>query len=154
VKKLFLAFSLTGLLLGCAEEKEKVPAGLLPEAKLISILADIHIAESRVELSRYSPDTSGVIFKQLQQEIYKKHHVSEAQFNKTYNYYLEHITALDKIYERLVDTLGMREIKAPATIKEPVKADSNDRFSTDSTLKSHRLRKIETMKRIRAQRTK
>ena len=119
MKKLFLAFSLFGLL-SCSEEKQpKAPADLLPPAKLTSILADIHIAESRVELMRVSPDTANVIFKRLQEEIFQKHQVNQAEFTKTYDYYLNNINALDKIYEGLVDTLGMREIQATASPNTP-----------------------------------
>ena len=110
MKKLFLAFCSVALL-GCSEEKAKLPADLLPPAKITSILADIHIAESRVELMRVSPDTANVVFKRLQKDIFKKHKVSEAEFTKTYNYYLDNIGALDKVYEGLVDTLTMREVR-------------------------------------------
>ena len=110
MKKLFLAFCSVALL-GCGEEKVKLPAGLLPPAKITSILADIHIAESRVELMRVSPDTADVVFRRLQKEIFKKHKVSEAEFNKTYDYYIDNIAALDKVYEGLIDTLTMREVR-------------------------------------------
>lgn len=110
MKKLFLPIIAVALL-GCSEEKAKLPAGLLPPAKITSILADIHIAESRVELMHVSPDTAEAAFNQLQAEIFKKHHVSEAEFTKTYKYYLDNINALDKVYEGLVDTLTMREVK-------------------------------------------
>ncbi len=109
MKKLFLAFSLIWLL-GCGKEKEEAPADLLPQGKLTSILADIHIAESRVEMMRISPDSAQVVFKRLQKEILNKHKVTDSQFLKTYTYYLNHVQALDKMYEGLVDSLGMREI--------------------------------------------
>ena len=115
MKKLFLAFSLIGLLSCGDEENVKVPKDLLPPAKLTSILADIHLAESRVEQMRVSPDTANVVFKRLQTEIFNKHKVSEKEFSKTYDFYLNHISELDKIYEGLVDTLGMREIKISST---------------------------------------
>lgn len=127
MKKLFLAFSLLGLLSCAEDEKPEIPADLLPAARLSSILADIHIAESRVEQMRLSPDTASVVYKRLQTDIFKKHHVTEAEFSRTYDFYLDHINELDKVYEGLVDTLGMREIKATtgpdreASIKEKIR---------------------------------
>lgn len=95
------------------------------------MLADIHIAESRVEEMRLHPDTAKVIFRRLQQEVFKKQGVTEKQFNKTYDYYLNHVAELDKIYEALVDTLGMREVhfntanpNAPQTPVPEQKPDS------------------------------
>ena len=124
VKKLFLAFCFVGLL-GCGDKKAKLPAGLLPPDKITSILADIHIAESRVELMHVSPDTANVVFRRLELDIFKKHKVSEPEFTKTYNYYLEHIGALDKVYEGLVDTLTMREVRLTSE-KKPSGKQSSD----------------------------
>ena len=105
-----MIFSLVSLF-SCAEEKKKLPAGLLPPAKLTSILADIHIAEAQVENMGLTPDTAKVAFNRLQKEVLKKHGVSKKNFDKTYSYYLNNLNQLDKIYEALVDTLGMREVQ-------------------------------------------
>jgi len=148
VKKLFLAFSLIGLLSCGDEEKVKVPKDLLPPAKLTSILADIHLAESRVELMRVSPDTATVVFKRLQAEIFKKQNVSEKDFLKTYDFYLNNIKELDKIYERLVDTLGMREIKVSST--KPSTADTTGASELVDTTGAAELKK-EKMLKIRKQ---
>ena len=110
MKTHFLLFTLLALV-GCAEKKPQKPADLLAPGKLTSILADIHIAESRVEEMRVHPDTAKVVFTRLQKEIYQKQGVTEKEFNKTYDYYLNHVAELDKIYEALIDTLGMREVR-------------------------------------------
>lgn len=110
MKKFFLIISLSGFL-SCSDKTEEKPADLLPPEKLTSILADIHLAETRVEKMGLQPDTAKVIFKRLQKEALLKHEVSEEEFQKSYAYYQEHLVQLDKIYEALIDTLGMREIK-------------------------------------------
>ncbi|KAA9346027.1 DUF4296 domain-containing protein [Adhaeribacter soli] len=129
MKQHFLLFTLLALV-SCAEKKPQKPAGLVAPGKLTSILADIHIAESRVEEMRVHPDTAKVVFNRLQKEIFQKQGVTETEFNKTYNYYQDHVAELDKVYEALVDTLGMREVRlnskaggAPTPAPEP-KPDS------------------------------
>ena len=112
MKKKLLSLSLLGLLSCASDKKPEVPAGLLPPEKLTSILADIHIAEAQLETIHLGVDTAKVVFEQMQLDILKKRGVSKKEFDKTYDYYLnKNLSALDKIYEGLVDTLGMREVK-------------------------------------------
>ncbi|MBK0404700.1 DUF4296 domain-containing protein [Adhaeribacter sp. BT258] len=142
-----MIFSLFGLF-SCAEEKKKLPAGLLPPAKLTSILADIHIAEAQVENMRLSPDTAKVVFNRLQAEVLKKYGVPEKQFDKTYTYYLNNLNDLDKIYESLIDTLTMREVqftsKGGNTGMKPdsAKPDSANAKKMPDTIKNKLLEKV------------
>jgi hypothetical protein len=120
VKKKLLSLCLLGLLSCATDKKPELPPGLLPPEKLTSILADIHIAEAQLETVHLGVDTAKVVFEQMQLDILKKRGVSKKDFDKTYDYYLnKNLSALDKIYEGLVDTLGMREVKfssMPATV--------------------------------------
>ncbi|MFC5270363.1 DUF4296 domain-containing protein [Adhaeribacter terreus] len=134
-----MIFSLVGLF-SCAEEKKKLPAGLLPPAKLTSILADIHIAEAQVEEMRLSPDTAKVMFNRLQADVLKKYGVSEKQFTKTYTYYLNNLKDLDKIYEGLIDTLAMREVQMSSKSGD-AGADSAKTKKMPDTLKSRLMQK-------------
>ena len=141
-----MIFSLIGLF-SCAEEKKKLPAGLLPPAKLTSILADIHIAEAQVENMRLSPDTAKVVFDRLQADVLKKYGVPEKQFTKTYTYYLNHLNDLDKIYEGLVDTLTMREVQLSSKGGSAgAKPDSADSKKMPDTLKQRLLDKVKARK--------
>jgi hypothetical protein len=111
VKKVFLILACV-LVWGCSEKQEPKPANLLSEKKLTAILIDMHIAEARVEARGFSIDTATALYDNLKQDIYKKHKVSEDRFQKSYNYYLVNLKKLDKIYENVIDSLSMREVKA------------------------------------------
>ena len=134
MRKLFFVLLLTGTF-GCAGKKAKMPAGLLEPGQLTSILADIHILESRVEAMQLHPDTAQVYFKRRQEDVFKKHGISKKQFDRTYDYYLEDLVNLDKIYEALVDTLSMREINLASTVKPEtaVKPDTTVKPDTGIT---------------------
>lgn len=75
-------------------------------------MVDIHIAESRIETMGLVSDTAAVYYKNMQQEIFKKHQITEDQFYKSYNYYLDNVSELDKIYEKVVDSLSVTEVEA------------------------------------------
>ena len=72
-------------------------------------MADIHIAEARLESAGISSDTAEAVFRKMQQDILKKHQVTEKDFNISYQYYLRNLNELDKIYEKVIDSLSARE---------------------------------------------
>ncbi|MHC2992977.1 hypothetical protein OB13_15825 [Pontibacter sp. HJ8] len=102
------------LLLGCQKQTTQAPDNLVPQETMVQILADVHIAEALIENRVIYPDTALMTYNQQQQRILASHNVSEEDFRKTYNYYLENLTLMDKLYEVVLDTLSVREAKARA----------------------------------------
>lgn len=102
-------------LAGCGQKTEKRPADLLPEQKMVQILADVHIAEARIETNVLYPDTALMIFNKEQKQILEAHGVEEEDFRKTYRYYLTHVEQMDKLYEVILDTLSVREARLRAS---------------------------------------
>jgi hypothetical protein len=128
VKKSFLIF-LAGLLLqACTSPIDPAPAGLIPEKKMTAILVDIHIAEARIENLGLPQDTGSVHYQRLQQELFKKHKITADRFYKSFDYYVTNVSELDKIYEKVVDSLSVKEVEAasaagiPATPAAPTAA--------------------------------
>lgn len=123
MKKLFcILFCLS--LLGCQRQNDKKPENLIPESKLVPILADIHMAEALIETNVIYPDTALMVFTKEQREIFKKYGVTQGEFKKTYRYYLRNLTAMDALYESVVDTLSLRETKIQ--MKEGKKPEADD----------------------------
>ncbi|WP_243409455.1 DUF4296 domain-containing protein [Pontibacter virosus] len=103
------------VLAGCGQSAEKRPADLLPEQKMVQILADVHIAEARIENHVLYPDTALMVFNKEQMQILSQHGVDEEEFRKTYRYYLNNLPQMDKLYEIILDTLSVREAKLRST---------------------------------------
>nr|WP_262914622.1 DUF4296 domain-containing protein [Pontibacter vulgaris] len=99
-------------MLGCQKQTPKPPENLVTKEKMVQILADVHEAEARIESKMNYPDTAMMTFNHAQKLILKKHGVSEKKFRDTYDYYLEHLVEMDKLYEIIIDTLSVRESKA------------------------------------------
>ena len=88
---------------------------------MVQILADVHTAEATIEQQVVYPDTALMTFNYLQRQILEKHDVKEQDFRDTYNYYLQNLKEMDKLYEIVIDTLSVRESKARAKAgQEPV----------------------------------
>lgn len=102
------------MLVGCGSKEPKRPEGLLPEAKMVQLLADVHIAEARIESRIVYPDTALMVFNREQQQIFEEHGVAPEDFRKTYQFYLENLSQMDRLYEVILDTLSVREAKLRA----------------------------------------
>ncbi|WP_240676207.1 DUF4296 domain-containing protein [Botryobacter ruber] len=111
MKKLFyilFCFSLAG----CSDPEPQKPANLLRQEKMVQILADIHTVEAQVERAILYPDTALMTFNHYQEEVLEKHDVTNEEFRTTYRYYLRNLDEMNKLYEVVIDTLSLREIKA------------------------------------------
>lgn len=85
------------------------PADLLPESKMVSILIDVHIAESALSIKNFNRDSSLTLFSYYKEDIFKKHQVTELQFKNSYEYYCTHSKQFDHIYEVVIDSLAVKE---------------------------------------------
>lgn len=101
-------------MLGCQSQSDQKPKDIIPEDKMVRILADIHTAEAIIESNVIYPDTALMTFNQEQEKIFARYNVTQSQFKNTYDYYLKNLKDMDELYEIVVDTLSMRETKAKA----------------------------------------
>ncbi|QCR24903.1 hypothetical protein C1N53_04875 [Pontibacter sp. SGAir0037] len=79
---------------------------------MVQILADIHTVEARIENRVSYPDTSLMVFNKEQSKVLEQHDVTLEQFKETYQFYLDNVKQMDKLYEVIIDTLSAREVKA------------------------------------------
>lgn len=105
------------LLEACGPPAEPQPPNLLTKGKMTDILADIHLAEAQVGHQFPNRDSAKMAFNLLEAQIFAKHNVSDSVFRQSYEYYLLYLKELDQIYEAVVDTLSLRELKARNQVK-------------------------------------
>jgi len=93
------------IFLSC-NENSKPPKDILGREKMADILADIHMAESRVsKMNLRSMDSSVVVFNKLQQDIWAKYEVDSSLYNKSYSYYASNPEAMNSLYEIVTQKL-------------------------------------------------
>ncbi|OKL41798.1 hypothetical protein A3841_11465 [Pontibacter flavimaris] len=92
---------------------------MIPQEKMVRVLADIHTAEALIEAKVIYPDTALMTYNQEQEKIFQKYNITQEQFKDTYDYYLQNLREMDALYEIVVDTLSMRETKAEAVEGKP-----------------------------------
>ncbi|QRR04273.1 DUF4296 domain-containing protein [Dyadobacter sandarakinus] len=97
------------LLAGCGGDNT-LPANTLSEEQMSNILADIHLAESRVNrLQLRSLDSSLMLFNRLKSDIWKKYKVDTLAYRESYNYYMTHPEVMTRIYEKVGKKIEQRE---------------------------------------------
>ena len=107
MKNIFLAIILLTVL-SCGESENK-PDELLPKAKMVEMLIDIHILESEIQNLRIRKDSSQLIYNSLEREIFKNNNVDKGVYLKSFEYYLNDVEAMEKIYDVVIDSLNYME---------------------------------------------
>ena len=95
----------------CAKSDKK-PENLLSKEKIVSILIDVHILESEIQTLRVSKDSSQLLFNTFERELFEKHQVDKEVYKKSFEYYLEGVKEMEKIYEAVIDSLNYMEKSA------------------------------------------
>lgn len=110
----FILIASLSLLLSCQTDStsglDVKPADLISESKMVSVLIDIHVAESALSIKNFNRDSSLTLFAYYKEEIFKEHQITEQQFKDSYQYYSTHSEEFDHIYEVVVDSLAVKEM--------------------------------------------
>ncbi len=147
-KHLFFFVILSLLLMQCGT-KNSIPSEVIPKEKMVDILLDIHVMESKIESVRFaSRDSMQVAYLGMQKDILQKHKVDSATYYKSYDYYFKEMYHMKEIYEkvasrakglmekyRVKDSLAKQAPKKKASMKpkvplkvdlKPLKADKKE----------------------------
>ncbi len=87
----------------------------IPRDTMISILIDIHLAESMAQQLRRNRDsTTQSNIREYYQTIFKQHGVAEQEFKDAFLYYSKNIEDFNKMYEEIQIRLSKMEEEAKA----------------------------------------
>lgn len=92
---------------------EKAPEDILSRAEMVQIMEELYIAEEKVNQLGVSRDSSVRVATLMGQKVFENAAVTDTVFRKSFDYYMEHPREMELIYTALVDTLQLREQRAP-----------------------------------------
>ncbi|MFY0652089.1 MAG: DUF4296 domain-containing protein [Cyclobacteriaceae bacterium] len=107
MKNIFLTL-LIFILFSCGNGAE-IPNDLLPKEKLVQILIDVHVLESKIQNIRVKKDSSQLLYNTFEKEIFEKHGIERDVYDRSYRYYLEELNEMENIYKTVIDSLNLRE---------------------------------------------
>jgi len=96
-------------MLSCTAKDDRPPAGLYDSQQIAAFLKDLYILEMKVKELRLSEDSSKKVFAYYEQQLYTKHNLSDSIYRKSFEYYIDDIEGLSKIYEIIADSLSLKE---------------------------------------------
>jgi hypothetical protein len=102
------------MLLACNREGPILnsrPSGVLSKEKMIDLLVDINLAESalRVGLPAHNLPSDSLYQKSQFIKVFEKNKVKPDDFDKSLNYYTEHVEELNEIYLEVINRLTVME---------------------------------------------
>ncbi|TAH29764.1 MAG: DUF4296 domain-containing protein [Cytophagales bacterium] len=112
MKKYFYYLFLLIFLGNCGKSSIDIPKDILSRQKMRSVLIDIHLLEGKIAESGYIyPDTATINYVRGSKIIWKKHKIDSVYFRKSFQYYTQNPAILTQIYQEVVDSLSLREVK-------------------------------------------
>lgn len=100
--------------------KSGVPKDIIQPAQMEKVLFDVHIADGYIS-SLTLQDTAKIVASSYYNGIYKKFNIDSAAFNKSMNYYYNHIDLLDKMYINIQKSIEIEKAKADKLALEEAK---------------------------------
>ena len=96
-------FVLLGISSGCEEEVKSVPADLIGQDKMVSVLKDICKTEARFQrrLSLHGKSNSELVFENYKM-VFDENNVSLEQFKSSYSYYEESPDVMQQMYDSVI----------------------------------------------------
>jgi Domain of unknown function (DUF4296) len=102
---------MTGLLcFSCGKEEPR--KDILTQDELTKLMIEFYLGEARLSNLAIPYDSASKLFIPFEESVMKKYGVSDSTLYKTYQYYFDHPTELEKVYEIVIDSLSLRERKA------------------------------------------
>lgn len=112
MKNSFLILVLISAMACSGDKQSKQPANLIVEDTMVNILIDIHVAQADVSMRNLPQDSADNLFLIKKMKVLQRYNADEARFKESYFYYLEHISQLENMYGRVVDSIGLKETQA------------------------------------------
>lgn len=94
-----------------------VPKDYIQPGKMEDILYDYHLAQGILD-SQYQGKADSVYYKAYKLAVMKKYGVTEADFDKSLQYYMRHTERLHKMYEHLAERFENEALKQGASVND------------------------------------
>ena len=106
----FLALS------GCNSGQTKE---VLSEDQMVDLMMDFYLREARLKDIRVGEDSGAILFNHFRKLYNDQNQTQDSLIDESLHYYLADPVLLNRIYDRLIDSLALKEQKSGAS-KPPV----------------------------------
>jgi len=107
VKPIAIGFSIALIAAACAREKR--PSDVFDQKRMVEIMVDVHLAEGAEKTDLLTTDSVRISEKALCKHIFKKHGITEEEYNRSFTWYSEHLEEFDEVYVKVIEKLNQME---------------------------------------------
>jgi len=108
VKKVFLILTIC-LCTYCSKKKAKNPQGLYSMEQVAVFLKDLYLLEQKVKELKISNDSAKIVFAYYEAKLFEEHNMTDSLYRESFEYYMDDIKGLTRIYEIIADSLSLEE---------------------------------------------
>lgn len=108
---------LFSLLVGCESGPEQ-PANTLPQEQVVSIMVDLHLAETAANMKLTETDSTKPSYTQLCDAIFEKHSTSRSVFDSTLYYLSFQPKEMNTIYDLVLERLSEMDANAATRVQQ------------------------------------
>ena len=77
---------------------------------MVDLMIEIHLLESKINYVSVKPvDSKQELYNHLESKLFDQLEITKEQYERSFNYYVDHPDELEKIYEVVVDSLQAME---------------------------------------------
>lgn len=106
MRKLFL----TVLVIVFACNSNEQPEGLLQKEEMVKAMIEIHLLEAKIDELSFRPvDSVDLVYYHYEKLLFEELGITQDQYELSYNYYANHPSEFEKVYNVVVDSLMQRE---------------------------------------------
>jgi hypothetical protein len=88
--------------------KIEIPKDVLCQDTMVEVLTDIHLVKASQQLG-IAMDTADTNKITPFEYVWKKHHITEAEYKKSLDFYTRNSNVLDSIYENVLNNLSKQK---------------------------------------------
>ena len=92
-----------------SNNENKIPDGIIPESKMITIITDLHLTDATLNIKHISKRSNNKEIAKYYKSVLKKYGYSRLQFNKSIEYYSDEPEKLDEIYDKVLEELSKKQ---------------------------------------------
>ena len=89
-------------------KKVQIPEGILSQDTMVEVITDIHLVQAAQRMSMVIDTADTGTFTTFNY-VWKKHHLTEAEYKKNLDFYTHNPAILDSMYEKVLNNLSKQK---------------------------------------------
>lgn len=106
----FLAFAIFALTSCQSDSAKEIPAGVISRDSMVKIMADVHIAEARMQISDIR-NSNPALKNTYIQEVLRRSGTDTTRFNFSFKYYSANPEIFASMYEDIIVEISKQQAK-------------------------------------------